>query len=171
MSTSGKSRRFGGRLAALSSAAILSVYAAGYVVTQGAARTADASGATPPADVPPSPQATSAAANTGASSTSTSKPLVTATATASAGALRDGVYVGTGTSRHGSIEATVTVAGGKISAVQISQCLTRYSCDWISGLPAQAVKLQSAQVNYVSGATDSSKAFVAAVKSALTHAQ
>lgn len=62
MSSSRKSRRFGGRLAALSSAAILSVYAAGYVATQGAAPTADASGAAPPTDLPPSPQSTSATA-------------------------------------------------------------------------------------------------------------
>ena len=41
---------------------------------------------------------------------------------------RDGTYSGLGNSRHGSIEVALVVSGGKISDVQITQCLTRYPC-------------------------------------------
>lgn len=166
MSSTRRNRRFGGRLAAMSSAAILSVYATGYIATQGATDLVSAGDAevlpTTPATVSPGAAGTAGVV---------AAPRASVTATPSrTGAYRDGTYVGTGTSRHGSIEATVTVSGGKIAAVEISQCLTRYSCDRISALPSQAVSRQSAQVDYVSGATDSSKAFAQAVKNALTAA-
>lgn len=173
MAGSKKGRRFSGRLAAISSAAILSVYAAGYVVTQGATDFVAASDSDNRNAAPAAPSGGIVAAQPSPSTTTAASspvlPSVTTTAS-DAGAYRDGTYVGTGTSRHGSIEATVTVSGGKVTAVQISQCLTRYSCDRISALPSQAVALQSGQVDYVSGATDSSKAFAQAVTNALSYA-
>src|SRR5579883_1155356 len=39
---------------------------------------------------------------------------------------RDGTYKGWGFSRHGNIEATVIIAGGRIESAVISQCRTRY---------------------------------------------
>lgn len=178
----GKPRHFTGRLAALSSAAILAVYAVGYTVTEQAAQSAEPDAATPRANADPTSNATSnatstatrsagSAATAGATPTVTvQRPTATATAGASSGAYRDGTYVGFGTGRHGSIEATVTVAGGKITAVQISQCLTRYPCSRISALPGQVVSRQTAQVDYVSGATDSSRSFIQAVSNALASA-
>jgi uncharacterized protein with FMN-binding domain len=61
------------------------------------------------------------------------------------------------------------------------QCLTRYSCSWISprtpgtgspefDLPGQVVTRQSAKVDYVSGATESSDAFFQAISQALSKA-
>lgn len=169
MATTKRNRRFGARLAAMSSAAILSVYATGYIATQGSTDLVSAGDievlTTTPAVAPLTPTSSARAAQ--ASVTPGASVIATPSSTA---AYRDGTYVGTGTSRHGSIEATVTVSAGKITAVAISQCLTRYSCDRISALPSQAVSRQSAQVDYISGATDSSKAFAQAVKNALASA-
>jgi uncharacterized protein with FMN-binding domain len=83
----------------------------------------------------------------------------------------DGVYSGWGTSRHGDIEATIEIKGGKIVSAEISQCRTRYPCSRIDRLPPQVVARQSAEVDYVSGATQSSDAFYDGVVEALKKAQ
>jgi uncharacterized protein with FMN-binding domain len=83
----------------------------------------------------------------------------------------DGSYTGWGTSRHGDIEATVVIAEGRIVSAQISRCLTRYSCSWIAHLQQQVVVRQSADVDFVSGATQSTNAFYYAVVEALRKAQ
>ena len=57
--------------------------------------------------------------------------------------------------------------GGKIVSAKISQCLTRYPCSMIDALPGEVVAQQSAAVDFVSGATDSSMAFQQAVANAL----
>ncbi|MEO7189570.1 MAG: FMN-binding protein [Vicinamibacterales bacterium] len=84
---------------------------------------------------------------------------------------KDGSYSGWGTSRHGDIEATVTIEGGRITKAVISQCLTRYSCNWIDPLPPQVVQRQNAEVDTVSGATQSTYAFYYALVEALTKAK
>ena len=85
--------------------------------------------------------------------------------------LKDGVYYGWGTSRHGDIQASVEIRGGKIVGAYIAQCLTQYSCSWVSALPPEVVQRQSAEVDYVSGATQSSNAFYYAVMDALKKAK
>ncbi len=85
--------------------------------------------------------------------------------------LKDGVYYGWGTSRHGDIQASVEIKSGKIIGAYISQCLTQYSCSWVSALPGQVLQRQSAEVDYVSGATQSSNAFYYAVIDALKKAK
>jgi uncharacterized protein with FMN-binding domain len=109
----------------------------------------------------PAPTATTAAA------TATKAP---ATAAASTSAYKDGSYTGTGTSRHGNITATVVIQGGKIVSANVTQCGTRYSCGIISALPGEVVSRQSAKVDFVSGATDSSMAYQGAITSALKKA-
>ena len=86
-------------------------------------------------------------------------------------ALKDGVYYGWGTSRHGDIQASVEIKSGKIIGAYISQCLTQYSCSWVSALPGQVLQRQSAEVDYVSGATQSSNAFYYAMIDALKKAK
>jgi uncharacterized protein with FMN-binding domain len=86
-------------------------------------------------------------------------------------AFKDGTYSGWGTSRHGDIEATVLIKDGRIAAAIISQCLTRYSCSWISALPGQVAARQSPEVDFVSGATESTNAFYYAVVEALKKAK
>lgn len=85
--------------------------------------------------------------------------------------LHDGTYTGYGTSRHGDIEATVVIEGGRIATAAISRCLTRYSCSWVAHLQQQVVTRQSPEVDYVSGATESTNAFYYAVVEALTKAK
>lgn len=85
--------------------------------------------------------------------------------------LKDGSYTGWGTCRHGDIQATVVVAAGRIQSATISQCWTRYPCSWISPLPPQVVQRQSAEVDYVTGATQSTNAFYDAVMDALAKAK
>jgi uncharacterized protein with FMN-binding domain len=85
--------------------------------------------------------------------------------------LKDGMFVGWGTSRHGDIQATVMVKEGKIVGAVISECLTQYSCSWISMLPQQVIDRQSAEVDFVSGATQSTNAFYYAVLNALKKAK
>jgi uncharacterized protein with FMN-binding domain len=86
--------------------------------------------------------------------------------------LHDGTYLGWGSSRHGDIQASVTVENGRITATSIAQCRTRYSCDIIAHLPAQVVKFQTPEkVSYVSGATQSVDAFYWAVMDALSKAK
>jgi uncharacterized protein with FMN-binding domain len=85
--------------------------------------------------------------------------------------LKDGTYSGYGTSRHGDIEAAVQIKDGRIVSAYITQCLTRYSCSRIAAIIPQVVARQSAEVDYVSGATQSSDAFYYAVREALSKAK
>ncbi len=84
---------------------------------------------------------------------------------------KDGTYTGWGSCRHGDIQAQVTIEGGKITVARISQCLTRYSCDVIGRLPPEVLQRQSAEVDWVTGATQSADAFSYAVSDALSKAK
>lgn len=192
-------------LVALGSAAIVSVYAAGYMRTQSAEAGFDVQAL--PTSVMPALQIATEAAATSTPTTrfrpifATSAPITAPTSvaaiaptatplpaptraasiapttapsqtgttvtTTTAGKYRDGSYIGMGRSRHGNIEVTVVVQGGAIASTKISQCLTRYPCSMIAALPGQVVARQSATVDFVSGATDSSTAFREAVANAL----
>jgi uncharacterized protein with FMN-binding domain len=202
MSTTPQRAKRGGKkitkgLVALGSAAIVSVYGAGYARTQSAEAQFDVQ-ALPPSVMPAFEIATTAAATSTPASrispifapfpsatpptsavasvparvpavapTIAPAPTATPAPAAATGKFRDGSYIGMGRSRHGNIEATVVVQGGKIVSAKISQCLTRYPCSMISALPGQVVTRQSATVDFVSGATDSSTAYREAVANAL----
>jgi uncharacterized protein with FMN-binding domain len=230
---SGSGRRIANNLVALSSTAVLTIYAAGYMKTRAAAQRLENAGhretfdppalrapaseptprplaevvqpqpaptpvveakprveATPaPAPAVPVEVAPAPAAPAATPAEPVTPPAATPTALAPPAAppdadpkpaeppapkpapYKDGTYVGWGTSRHGSIEATVTIEGGKIVGSAISQCLTRYSCSWIAHLVPQVVARQSANVDYVSGATQSTYAFYDAVVEALSKAK
>lgn len=123
---------------------------------------------------PPAAPATVAAPAAPVAPTPASPVAVDSAAPAAAsvdGQLKDGTYYGWGTSRHGDIQASVEIKSGKIVGAYIAQCLTRYSCSWISALPPQVLQRQSAEVDYVSGATQSSNAFYYAVAEALKKAK
>jgi uncharacterized protein with FMN-binding domain len=103
----------------------------------------------------------------------TNEPAADAGASDAAGSTakyKDGRYLGWGTSRHGDIQAFVEIKKGKIVSTGIAQCRTRYSCTVIVHLPGQVVDRQSAAVDLVSGATESSDAFSDAVSEALMNA-
>ncbi len=86
-------------------------------------------------------------------------------------AWKDGTYTGWGYSRHGNIQAAVVIQGGRILSANITQCLTRYSCDVIDRIIPQVAVRQSPDVDYVSGATESADAFYGAVFEALGKAK
>ena len=85
--------------------------------------------------------------------------------------LKDGIYTGWGTSRHGDIESRVEIKNGRIISASIAQCLTMYSVYWIAALPPQVVKRQSPNVDVISGATESSNAFYDGIVEALKKAK
>lgn len=86
-------------------------------------------------------------------------------------AYKDGQYVGWGSCRHGEIQATIVIKGGRIVDSFISGCYTRYTCDWIAKLPPQVVERQSPEVDFVSGASESADAFYYAIVDALKKAK
>ncbi|MGE3075303.1 MAG: FMN-binding protein [Dehalococcoidia bacterium] len=177
----------------MSSAAILSVYAVGYFNTSAAdsvspaanldailaAPTAQANTVVVPGNTATSPTPITGQGTTGsttgpATSTSpapTATPRVVPTPTVTASGLRDGSYTAVGTSRHGNIGVTVVVSGGKIVSADIVSCQTRYPCSRVSALPGEVLAKQSANINHVSGATDSSNAYKSAVAQAIAQAK
>ncbi len=165
-------------LVALSSGAILSVYALGYARTEqaNAQVTGQDSTAAFPAGAAPSiatplPRVGALVPGAGQSTSGTQPTRPTATAPAAkTGTYRDGTFVGQGTSRHGGIQATVVIQGGKIVSAAITSCQTRYPCSYITSLTGQVVSRQGPPVNLISGATDSSMAYKQAVASALSQA-
>jgi uncharacterized protein with FMN-binding domain len=128
--------------------------------------TAPAAAASLPA---PSPESAPAAPAAPAAAPVAPKPAPVAADTSSPARpkWKDGVFLGWGSSRHGDIQAAVEIKDGEILSASIAQCLTQYSCSWIDALPPQVVTRQSAEVDYVSGATQSSNAFYYAVLNAL----
>ncbi|MBV9545334.1 MAG: FMN-binding protein, partial [Chloroflexi bacterium] len=153
------------------------IYFAGFVATRSADAGMAGASAASAASVAPTISSTTAAAT---SSTSLATPVVgasaqpTATSTSSAAsttvAYKDGTYTGSGTSRRGGVNVSVTVQNGQISNVQITSVSTEYPVSRIASLPAQVIAKQSAQVNTISGATYSTQAFVQAVQQALSKA-
>ncbi|HEY8766686.1 MAG TPA: FMN-binding protein [Dehalococcoidia bacterium] len=87
-----------------------------------------------------------------------------------AASYRDGTFVATGTSRHGDIQATVVIQNGKIISANVSACGTRYPCSDVNALVREVASRQSAPVDHVSGATDSSRAYTGAIQNALAKA-
>ena len=132
-------------------------------VAQAIAKIADSSSAPGVVAVPPT---TSPPSQSAASATQAVDPSAP-----NRGPYKDGQYSGWGTSRHGDIQATVEIRDGHIVSANISQCRTRYSCSWIAHLPSQVVSRQSANVDYVSGATQSTSAYYYAIVEALSQAQ
>ena len=87
------------------------------------------------------------------------------------GQYQDGSYTGWGYCRHGDIQASVVIESGRIVSAKVAQCLTRYSCNWIEPLYPQVVQRQNAEVDYISGASESSDAFHDAIAEALAKAK
>jgi uncharacterized protein with FMN-binding domain len=97
-------------------------------------------------------------------------PQAPQTAASPAPKWKDGSFNGWGNSPHGDIEVTVVIKGGRIRSAVISQCRTRYSCSVINELPPQVAQRQSPEIDYVSGATESTNALYYALIEALAKA-
>ena len=83
----------------------------------------------------------------------------------------DGIYVGKAESHGGELSVTVLVKGKKIASVKVDATDTAGISDAaIDKIPAEIVAKQSADVDAVSGASETSEAIKAAVKAALSSA-
>ncbi len=83
----------------------------------------------------------------------------------------DGVYVGKAESHGGEMTVTVTVKGKKIKTVEVKSVDTAGISDVaVQQIPAAIVKKQSADVDAISGASETSEAIKAAVVQALAGA-
>lgn len=201
----GTNKKLANGLIALSTAATIAIYAAGYARTAPASAAASvpapitiaATATSAPVaaallaptatTVPATSTATTAAAAASAATATTTSVAATATTAATAtrqatatattstaatsSQLKDGTYSGSGTSRHGGIGVAVVIRGGTIVSAEITDCGTRYPCSKIAALPGQVLARQSASVDFVSGATDSSVAYKSAVTAALAQAR
>ena len=106
-----------------------------------------------------------------ASSTTNSSTQKTTTSSTPKSLYKDGTYYGEGYNRIGGIQVAVTITQGKIASAEITQCTTHYRQSAIDpALPNQVVARQSANIDFVSGATKSSQDFQNAVAQALQQA-
>lgn len=104
----------------------------------------------------------------------------TGTATAAiagSGSSKAGTYTGSAASfRYGTVQVQVTVAGGKISNVQILQYpssdprSSQIAQNSLPTLVSETLKAQSAQISSVSGATFTSQGYLSSLQSALDQA-
>ena len=97
-----------------------------------------------------------------------------ATASAEAAAAADGTYEGTGKGIGGNVPVTVTVEGGKITAVEVGDNSETQGIGSkaIEQLPAKIVEAGGVEgVDAISGATVTSKAIFTAVEEALAGAE
>jgi uncharacterized protein with FMN-binding domain len=122
--------------------------------------------------------ATPAVLSSGTSDTPVPLPGNQQPAIGGGGAYRNGEYIGdTADAFYGNIQVKVTVKGGQITDVQFLQ----YPNDRgrsiaintmaMPQLRSEAIRNQTAQVDIISGATDSSQAFIQSLASALTQAK
>lgn len=94
------------------------------------------------------------------------------------GQYKDGSYTGSvADAFYGNIQVQVTINGGKISDVQFLQypndrgTSVMINQQAMPYLKQEAISAQSANVDIVSGATDSSQAFIQSMQSALSQAK
>ncbi|HLZ10705.1 MAG TPA: hypothetical protein VKT80_19115, partial [Chloroflexota bacterium] len=84
------------------------------------AASSEMTSASPTASVASAATASAPTASPIPGATSTPKVVAPTPTAAKSGLFRDGTYVGQGFSRHGGIEATVVVSGGKIVSADIT---------------------------------------------------
>lgn len=109
----------------------------------------------------------------------TPTPTLSLSATPKAtGNYKDGSYTGdVADAYYGNIQVRVTITGGNITAVKFLQYPNdrdqsiEINTRAMPRLESEAIQAQSANVNIVSGATESSHAYILSLQSALTKAQ
>ena len=94
-----------------------------------------------------------------------------------AGKYKNGTYAGVvADAFYGNVQVQVTISGGQISNVQFldyprdRNTSVRINSQAMPHLIQEAIQAQSANVNIISGATATSKAFIQSLASALTQA-
>lgn len=115
---------------------------------------------------------------TSSTTTPSSASSNTSTQSSSTGQYKDGTYTGSEADAfYGYIQVQVTVSSGQISDVTFLQYPNdrrdsiAINSQAMPILKQQAIKAQSSQVDGVSGATDTSQAFIQSLSSALSQAK
>lgn len=117
-------------------------------------------------------QATAASDTESESSTTTSSSTSSSNST-----MKDGAYTGKSTSTEwGDVQVKITVASGKITQITVLKHPTGGKSDEINSrsLPTykqEALAAQSANINQVSGATETYKGFTGSLQSAINQAE
>ncbi|MEK1424792.1 FMN-binding protein [Limosilactobacillus fermentum] len=117
-------------------------------------------------------QATAASDTESESSTTTSSSTSSSNST-----MKDGTYTGKSTSTEwGDVQVKITVASGKITQITVLKHPTGGKSDKINSrsLPTykqEALAAQSANINQVSGATETYKGFTGSLQSAINQAE
>jgi len=115
--------------------------------------------------------------STASGTTSTAAKTTTTTTTTSTSSLKDGTFVGASSSnRYGSVQVTITVAGGKITAVNATSTANdnksaQYNARAIPTLKSATLSAQSGNISTVSGATYTSVSYQTSLQSALDQAK
>jgi len=133
-----------------------------------------------PANIPVKKVATTASPHTTTTSQSQPKsvPAPTPAPVIKKNLYADGTYTGdVADAYYGNIQAQITIQNGKLTNVQFLQYPNdRSTSRYINGmampaLKSEAISAQSSNVDIVSGATDSSQAFIQSLASALSQAK
>lgn len=117
-------------------------------------------------------QATAASDTESESSTTTSSSTSSSNST-----MKDGTYTGKSTSTEwGDVQVKITVVSGKITQITVLKHPTGGKSDEINSrsLPTykqEALAAQSANINQVSGATETYKGFTGSLQSAINQAE
>ena len=135
-----------------------------------------------PTNVPPSPTSTPSPVPTTTSTqdtpTSTPQPVIPTATPIPASGYKDGSYTGSAADAfYGNIQIQATISSGRITNIQFLQypndrgtsIAINQQADPM--LAQEAIQAQNAQVDIVSGATDSSQAFIQSLQSALDKAK
>jgi uncharacterized protein with FMN-binding domain len=150
------------RLLALCSLAVGAIYAAGYVYTEPSAHGVASAASVTGARASQGPAATASGSSSSASSPASSSSVH----------YKDGTFNGNAANAYGTLSVSVTIAGGKISSVQITSYSMHYPQSFIDPqLNQEVVTAQTYNVMLVSGATASSYNFLQAVYNALQSAR
>lgn len=111
------------------------------------------------------------------SSTSNTKSSSSSTST-STGKYKDGTYTGTSTStRWGDVQVQITVANGKITKINVlsspdsEQKSIEINEQALPTYKSEAIKAQSANIQQISGATETYKGFTGSLQDALNQAE
>jgi uncharacterized protein with FMN-binding domain len=136
---------------------------------------------TKPSQVSTAPSTTSVGTDDGSAGTSTATPVTTAPAASTsttAGAFKDGTYNGPAVNAfYGTVQVAAVISGGKLTNVQILQSPSdrgesaQISSRDLPKLESEAIAAQSANINGISGATQTSDAFMQSLASALVQAK
>lgn len=156
---------------AMCTAAIGLAYSAGYIVTEPKAIAVTSVTQSAQVQSNSSSSGSSVTANNQKQTTQKQKNTKQTATVKKQSGYKDGTYSGQGMNQIGSVAVSVTIKQGKIASVQITDCTTSYPQSAIDPLTGQVVSRQSANVDNVSGATESTSDFVTAVSQALSQAK